>query len=64
MQLKCSQVQKCSKNIGKTVHVTSVAQLQFCDTYNNTFCLPKENTNKIIFILESITMHMHTFPLA
>ncbi len=31
MQLKCSQVQKRSKYIGKTVHVTSVAQLQFFD---------------------------------
>ncbi len=31
MQLKCSQVQKRSKYIGKTVHVTSVAQLSFCD---------------------------------
>ncbi len=31
MQLKCSQVQKRSKYIGKIVHVTSVDQLSFCD---------------------------------
>ncbi len=30
-QLKCSQTRKRSKKIGKTVDVTSVTQLQFCD---------------------------------
>ncbi len=44
MQLKCSQVQKRSKYIGKTVHVTSVAQFQFCDTARILF-LHKENKN-------------------
>ncbi len=43
-QLKCSQVQKRSKYISKTVHVTSVAQLQFCDTTRILF-LRKENKN-------------------
>ncbi len=44
-QLKCSQVQKRSKYIGKTVHVTSVAQLQFCDATRIPFFLCKENKN-------------------
>ncbi len=41
-QLKCSQTQKRSKDIGKTVHVTSVAQLQFCKAMRILFVL-KEN---------------------
>ncbi len=44
-QLKCSQVQKRSKYIGKTVHVTSVAQLQFYDFTRILFFLHKENKN-------------------
>ncbi len=44
MPQKCSQVQKRSKYIGKTVHVTSVAQLQFCDATRILF-LHKENKN-------------------
>ncbi len=44
MQLKCSQVHKHSKYICKTVHVTSVAQLQFCKTTIILF-LCKENKN-------------------
>ncbi len=48
MQLKCSQVQKRSKYIGKTVHVTSVAQLSFCDATRILF-LHKENKNNIIY---------------
>ncbi len=43
MQLKCSQTQKHSKGISKTVHVTSVAQLQFCKATRILFVC-KENT--------------------
>ncbi len=42
-QLKCSQVQKHSKYIGKTVHVTSVAQIQFVMLREYLFYLRKEN---------------------
>ncbi len=36
------------KYIGKTVHVTSVAQLQFCDA-TEYFFFRKENNNNIIY---------------
>ncbi len=41
-QIICSQTQKRSKDIDKTVHVTSVAQLQFCEATRILF-VRKEN---------------------
>ncbi len=46
MQRQCSQVRKRSKDIGKIVHVTSVAQLQFCEATRILF-VGKENNNII-----------------
>ncbi len=37
MQLKCSQAQKCSKDIGKTVHVTNIFMCK--ENKNNDFIL-------------------------
>ncbi len=48
MQLKCSQTQKRSKDIDKTVHVTSVAQVQFCEATGILF-VHKENKNNNLF---------------
>ncbi len=72
-QLKCSQTQKLSKNIDKTVHVTSVAQIQLCKAKKILF-VHKESKNIITYstillpeltssaILESTTTHVHAFP--
>ncbi len=45
-QLQCSQSQKCSMDIGKTVHVTLVAQLQFYESTQIRFvCKGNQNNN-------------------
>ncbi len=46
-KLKKTWLQKGSKYISKTVHVTSVAQLQFCDATRILF-LHKENKNYLL----------------
>ncbi len=48
MKRKCSQVQKRSKYISKTVNVTSVTQFQFCDAMRILFVC-KENKNLLHF---------------
>ncbi len=60
-------------DIDKTVHVTSLAQLQFCEATRIIFVL-KENKNNIIYstvllpelpssaILESTMTHARAFP--
>jgi len=45
---QCSQVQKHSKYIGKTVHVTSVAQLQFCDATRILFLCKEIKNNNLL----------------
>ncbi len=47
-QLKCSLTQKHSKDICKTVHVTSVAQLPFCEATRILF-VRKENKSNNLF---------------
>ncbi len=43
-----SQVQKRSKYIGKTVYVTSVAQLQFCDSMRIPFFAQRNKNNNLL----------------
>ncbi len=45
MQLKCSQTQKPNKDIGKTVHVTSVVQLLFYEAMRILFMRKENNFN-------------------
>ncbi len=45
---KCSQVQKRSQYIGKTVHVTSVAQPQFCDAMRILFFHKGNKNNNLL----------------
>ncbi len=61
MPRKRSQVQKHSKYISKTVHVTSVAQLQFRDATRILFILWKENKNKNLLNYSPPSYVVHHF---
>ncbi len=54
-QRTCSQVHKRSKYICKTVHVTSVAQLQVCDATRILFvCKENKNNNLLLRVSQFI----------
>ncbi len=69
MQLKCSQTQTRSKDIGKTLHVPSVAQLKLCHATRILFVGKENKSNNFVqqffspnlpssSILESTTTHV------
>ncbi len=48
MQFKYSQTQKRSKDIGQTLHVTSLAQLKFCKLQEYFLCAKTNKSNDFI----------------
>ncbi len=58
MQLKCSQTQKHSKNIIKTVNVTSVAQAWFYEALRILFVCKENKNNDFIQQLFSSSSHL------
>ncbi len=52
MQLKCSQTQKRSKDIGKAAHVTSVVQPQFYEVPRILFVRKAKKKNFSILLLQ------------